>query len=718
MKNNLLIILLALGLLIPAKQTVAQLLPKPSTLKEQQKSAFRNNTAKAVKLKKESTFVSTSTKKHKVNNLTYQPIASLPYSNTSTLDENSSMIEQPFLSPAEGYSLALTKGESIRILLRSTDFESSLFLLDSNYNTISFYGSYFHGDDSCSIVFSSFYTGTHYIVVAGFDEEIVGDYTISVDYYLNSLSTQKYYVDALNGDDANTGQSPTSAKQTIQSVLGTTTNGTIYIMSDIALDTTITIENASTICLAAYDNNTYTIKRTNNCTLVPMVDVYGSILYIGSENMGGKLIFDGGYNDTATLPLMAMEALMLDLESIVFIYPFVSFQNNYSEYSVIYNEGFLCMQGGDISNNIGSAVESYGNFLMLNGDITNNEAYNYSGVSSGLCFMMYGGNISNNKAARNSGVENGGFFYMYGGTVSENEAETFGGIYNGAYFFMHGGTVSENEADVFSGICNDGYFFMTEGNVIDNQADMASGITNYGVAMISGGGISDNIATTMSSGVINEEDGEMCLSGGNISGNISHGIPNNGLTHIGFSCLLSDSVTIGSDNQIFLLEGKTIEVNGSLTSQTVGTILPFKYAGSMVDYAHRVGLQILSGTTNEIATDYTKFEIANDENNGQWYLTSLGKLASDDVSIADYTNESSLNVYPNPATDILEININNMELGQMYLKIYDISGKQIRKIDIFESQTKISVKDLANGVYMVQLFSNTQMIESKKLIKK
>ena len=697
MKNNLFVILLLAGLLIPAKQTVAQLLPKRSITKEQQKPIFRNSPAKTVKLKKEHTLASTNTKpKHKANNMTYEPIASLPYTNSSSLDENSYEVTFQYPFYAEGYALTLNKGEMVQILHQSTDFDCYLYLLDSNYNIVSENDDYDYnsGYDS-RITFSAFYTGTYYILAAGYDDWEIGDYTISVDYYPNPLSSQAYYVDALNGNDANGGQSPIDAMQTIQAVLAITNNATIYIMSDISLDATILIENASTICLAAYNNGTYTIKRTNNCVSSPMIEISGSILYIGNDAIVGELIIDGGYDAMDVSPIITdMPILMSDAESMVFLYS-STIQNNYSDNPtpIIYNEGTIYMYGGNVSDNKGTIYNYDGNFILFDGNITNNEQESNSGVYNWGCFVMYGGNISNNIANNyNSGLTNLGFFLMYGGTISENEA------------------------DIISGVNSDGYFLMTAGSVRDNQAYQASGITNYyGVTKISGGSITGNVATMMSSGIINEEDGTLILSGGNVSGNVAMEYPNHGITHIGISCTISDSFSVSGEDQIYLLEGATITVNGTSTYRTVGTIMPFKFDNyNNPDYAHRAGLQILSGTPTGIREDCGKFRITNDGNNREWYLDSLGKLASDDVSIADYSNENIFDIYPNPATDLLYVNIDNAEVGQMSLQVYDVSGRIL--LQISNPVQFIDISELAIGIYFVKV--KTQAGESvKKVVK-
>ena len=64
----------------------------------------------------------------------------------------------------------------------------------------------------------------------------------------------------------------------------------------------------------------------------------------------------------------------------------------------------------------------------------------------------------------------------------------------------------------------------------------------------------------------------------------------------------------------------------------------------------------------------------------------------DDESIAEKIN---LSVYPNPTTNILHINNNNL-LGQEY-EIYDMSGKLIFKAN--NNTNEINVESLSTGTY-------------------
>lgn len=755
MKRSLIVVLILAGLLISVKQISAQHLPKISDLKNREIPLKRSNVKLGKDGKTKLDFSKTQKSNqmnHKAADMTYQEVTSLPFSNSSTLDEDSYFLEGVFFdgSYAEGYEITLTKGEIIEIFHKSDDFDCYLYVLDSNFNLIMENDDYNDDDYNSRIFFSVSYTGVHYIIAAGYDEEEIGDYTISID-KLQSLSSQAYYVDAINGDDFNTGQAPTDAKQSIHSVLETLTNGIIYIMSDVLVDSIIEIEDGLVVCLAPYNGGDYTIKRGEACIDEPMIGLWGSLLYLSNDTIAGTLTLDGGYSDTATNPIITDGMILYaDLESVVFMYPSITFQNNYSNYiaPAVLNEGLMYMYGGTISNNTGetfNAVYNSGTFVMMDGNITDNYALEISGVCNLNTFIMHGGTISNNSAVNEiSGMYNEREFSMYGGTISDNSAQYYSGVfneyialfyggninnnsaeytsgvYNGEDGFMmiYGGTISNNTAETFSGILNDGYLNIWAGNIIENQADMAAGITNYDYIFIADGIIADNEAEIMSSGVINEEGAAILLSGGRIYGNVSSGYPNQGLTHIGLSCILSDSITIDSDNQIFLLEGSKIAVNGTLTSQTVGTIMPFKFDDNdEPDYAHQIGLQVLFGITEEgLLTDYGKFPVADDGDGNQWFIDPEGKLYTF-LSVSNLTNNSALEIYPNPTINVLYLHLNNLALEQATMNIYDMYGKLVQQVEINDESQAIDVEHLSTGVYFLQLFDNGRMIDCQKIIK-
>ena len=87
------------------------------------------------------------------------------------------------------------------------------------------------------------------------------------------------------------------------------------------------------------------------------------------------------------------------------------------------------------------------------------------------------------------------------------------------------------------------------------------------------------------------------------------------------------------------------------------------------------------------------------------------------VSIND-KNKSTINVYPNPASDNVNIVTNTLDLNSQ-INIYDISGKLIfsQKIKDNFSVINLPVDTYKSGVYTISLLEN-KSIHHKKLIVK
>ena len=89
------------------------------------------------------------------------------------------------------------------------------------------------------------------------------------------------------------------------------------------------------------------------------------------------------------------------------------------------------------------------------------------------------------------------------------------------------------------------------------------------------------------------------------------------------------------------------------------------------------------------------------------------------VAIATLNNEnfinSRFNIYPNPAKNSLNINSSSNEVINS-VKIIDINGRIIKNLKVNATSNVIDVNDLANGVYLVEITSETGTI-TKKFIK-
>lgn len=72
------------------------------------------------------------------------------------------------------------------------------------------------------------------------------------------------------------------------------------------------------------------------------------------------------------------------------------------------------------------------------------------------------------------------------------------------------------------------------------------------------------------------------------------------------------------------------------------------------------------------------------------------------------------NIYPNPATTELHIDANSIE--KLYFQLYDISGKLVSENIFFTNNTSISLEELKQGLYFIQIRdSNNRLVHYQKL---
>ena len=196
---------------------------------------------------------------------------------------------------------------------------------------------------------------------------------------------------------------------------------------------------------------------------------------------------------------------------------------------------------------VGSSEPKQASFLMYGGKISGNHAgtalrgEDGAGVRvQNASFKMYGGTITDNhveKASNDGGggvaVSTSGKFIMYDGEISGNTSNgDCGGVaVVGSPFQMYGGTISGNTA---AGDC---------GGV---------GLWNDSFTL-SGGSIINNNATGNGGGVYFKGDTF------NVSGNVSITGNKKGATSTG------SGLSGGTDNNVYLPNGKTITVAGALT---------------------------------------------------------------------------------------------------------------------------------------------------------
>lgn len=79
-----------------------------------------------------------------------------------------------------------------------------------------------------------------------------------------------------------------------------------------------------------------------------------------------------------------------------------------------------------------------------------------------------------------------------------------------------------------------------------------------------------------------------------------------------------------------------------------------------------------------------------------------------------WKNQIQVSIYPNPVSDLLEIIIQGLPIGNITIQITDMSGNEVFQNTIVSHQSQqhqtISLKHLATGLYTLQVLSNQKIV--------
>ncbi|NTW33404.1 MAG: T9SS type A sorting domain-containing protein [Bacteroidetes bacterium] len=151
-----------------------------------------------------------------------------------------------------------------------------------------------------------------------------------------------------------------------------------------------------------------------------------------------------------------------------------------------------------------------------------------------------------------------------------------------------------------------------------------------------------------------------------------------------------DNNTIATGDQV--IEGNDIVF--AATPETGYRVKEWKL-NSVVVNGNKTNSYILSNIT-AVAIVSVEFEIASDINNHE-------------------SDEKNVELYPNPATEKVILNINNSKNEDFEITIYNITGGFVRSEKLNKNKLQINTGDLSNGLYTIAIKSNS-IKEYKKLI--
>jgi hypothetical protein len=152
------------------------------------------------------------------------------------------------------------------------------------------------------------------------------------------------------------------------------------------------------------------------------------------------------------------------------------------------------------------------------------------------------------------------------------------------------------------------------------------------------------------------------------------------------------------------------------------------------DFANFTACPPFSITMKMIATNNcgtTEEEVSlwlnNDQEEIQRVANPKETKTLDNLSFENKLNKTQMNsslrsnVYPNPSSDIINIQINDTNIiskttdSKIVAKLYDLLGKQKREIKIINNSASLNVHDLQKGIYILKIIIDKK-IESHKII--
>jgi hypothetical protein len=93
-------------------------------------------------------------------------------------------------------------------------------------------------------------------------------------------------------------------------------------------------------------------------------------------------------------------------------------------------------------------------------------------------------------------------------------------------------------------------------------------------------------------------------------------------------------------------------------------------------------------------------------------VTGIKEIRS---SVSDIT----IDLYPNPASQYINVRLSGEIKGRIKIEIYDMHGKRLKISSLHSDQINtINLNDLEGGVYLVKIFADNNLVSSRKMIRK
>lgn len=162
-------------------------------------------------------------------------------------------------------------------------------------------------------------------------------------------------------------------------------------------------------------------------------------------------------------------------------------------------------------------------------------------------------------------------------------------------------------------------------------------------------------------------------------------------------------------NVLLYLEGDEVAWGRLSGTTAVSSWTSFNIPLSSYTAADSATIDLASYFANEYNVPYGNSVLYVDNLSFDNLITSVNEQSLDD---------NVFSIFPNPARNIVTLNISSSNYAEFVVNIYNVAGSLISSESIQHKQQNIDVRDLNNGIYLVEIKSKKETEIQKLIIQK
>jgi hypothetical protein len=86
--------------------------------------------------------------------------------------------------------------------------------------------------------------------------------------------------------------------------------------------------------------------------------------------------------------------------------------------------------------------------------------------------------------------------------------------------------------------------------------------------------------------------------------------------------------------------------------------------------------------------------------------------------VEEVVEQEEFEIFPNPASDVLQVRVKNSSKAEKHIQIYDLTGRLVKsfKMSATIDNTAFTVADLPKGLYLLNIFEDTLLVHHESIV--